>query len=345
MRKQLCFWIVAVAFLVSTVCVLPNTGFAQSTVSRLSGSQVRGEIKNYDANGITIETRNGDQTVDISEIRAVRIADQPVWLSSAKQRYSESRFENCYETLNGNSVDELDGLLKQEAEFFKAMSAAQIAMSGGDVTTKQAGQLLVSFIDANANSFNLYAAIEMFGDLAADTGAFAKATEYYEKLTGVDWVEMKNRVHLKLGKAKLYNDDHQGAAQDFAAVIASEADNESKLIATCLEAQAKAYDGAADEAITQINALIAKESSDQSAVFARAYNALGCCHLNKGDFKAARVAFMHTQLIYRNERDAYVEALFHLHQISNKLQDSERASRTRQLLKTRYPNSHWASKL
>jgi len=326
-----------------------TTTFAQTTEATVilnSGSSVRGSITSVEPQGISVKTSRGVQELSVDDIRQVKAKEQPSWLTTAKTRYRESRYDNCYEAFSRNQLETTNRIVVQEAKYFEAMAAAELALSGGKVTAKTAGNLLLSFINDNTDSFHLYPATEKFADLAAASGGFKRAVEYYEKLQNAESKEYRSRSKLKLGKSKLYAGDTAGALKILSEVEKEDSSNENtKLIARCLLAQAMSGNNKTDEAIEILNNLIKNESSTQTSLFARANNALGICYLAKDDLKAARTAFMHTQLLFFTDRDAHAEALFHLHEISNKLQDSERTAQTRQLLKTRYRNTYWASKL
>ncbi len=297
------------------------------------------------ADNITVETRNGNREVSIGDIRNIRLDGEPSWLSSAKTRFNESRYETCYESLTGSQLEDPVEYIAQEVEYYKSMAAANIALAGGQVSSKEAGTLLLKFVQQYPSAYGHYRAVEKFADLAADTGAFNKANEYYEKLLASSSTEIQSRATVKLGRSKLYGGESAEAERLFSGIVDGEVSNEMKLEATCFLVQAMAFNNKADEGIKMIEELIDRENSDQTTIFARAYIALGCCHMQKQDWKAARIAFMHTQLLYQTERDAYTEALYRLNKVAQQLQDTERSARTRQLLKSRFPNSYWTSTL
>ncbi|HMO12879.1 MAG TPA: tetratricopeptide repeat protein [Pirellulaceae bacterium] len=319
---------------------------SDTTLTLNSGQTPRGKIKTTSPEKIVLETSRGEQEYAVGEIRQVRLAGEPNWLNSAKARFRENRYDACYDLIHAESLDALEPILQQEATFYLAMSAAKLALGDGEVTANQAGNLLLSFINKFPDSFNSYSAIEAFADLALENGGFARAAEYYEKLEGVQSAEFKQRAQLNLGKAKLHEGKYAEAAETLnRAAGLPTSDSISQLIAGCFHAQAISYLGRADEAIEILQNLIKSENSSQSELFAHIYNALGVAYLNKNDLKAARTAFMHTDLLFFTNRNAHAEALFHLHKIANDLQDSERSAKTRQLLKSRYRSTHWASKL
>ncbi len=339
---------VAVALMLLWFVLSPATSHAQTDSSLVlnSGTTVRGNIISASPESITLATNRGEREIGVGEIRQIRLANEPNWLNGAKTRYRENRYDVCYEQIVSEKLESDDPLVIQEVKYYLAMSAAQLAASGADVTTQQAGNLLLEFINNHPDSFNLFPAIETFADLALESGAFAKSVEFYSKLQGVQSPEFKQRAQLKLGKAKLYDSDYAGAKEALLSAETLEtSDRTAQLIARCLYAQAISHTGETEKAITILHELIKNENSSQTELFAQAYNALGVCHLNNQDLKAARTAFMHTQLLFFTDRQSHAEALYHLHQISNMLQDSERSAQTRQTLKSRYRNTHWANKL
>jgi len=320
---------------------------AQSdTVVRKTGSSIRGEILSSTPTQLRVDTSSGEREVSVADIEEVRFGDEPSWLKNSKMRYREDRFAACFESMIDSEMESLPPLIRQEAEFYQAMSAGKVALTSGDITLNQAGTLLKSFLDSHPNSIHRFAVQEMFGDLAMSSGSFTTAGDSYRVLVDSGITEIAAPAKLKLGKALLLDEKYDQAGIVFQEVNNQQGIDEStRLIAQCYWAQSISYQGQADNAIATLTEILQRESADQEALFARLYNALGTAHLQLQDWKAARLAFMHTQLMFYRDREAYAEALFHLHHIAKQLQDSERATKTRQLLKSRFPNSHWARQL
>ena len=350
LKHSLAFWLVC---LVIHSVLLPGLGRDGTTLGQFeatvilrSGSTARGEITKFDPKGVTIKSRGSEQEISIDDIRQVTSREEPGWLTTAKARYREDRYDAAYKEFGMNSLDSSDPFVVADAKYHEAMAAAHLALSGNEVTAKQAGNLLLAFIQTYPQSLYLYPATEMFADLASNSGGFKVAAENYEKLQNADSDLYQSRSLLKLGKAKLYSGQAEDAVGVFRKVTRQESANDTtKLLAQCFLAQAMSYNGKADEALEIIDNIIKNENSAQTDLFARAYNAKGICFINKNDLKAAQLAFMHTHLLFFTDRDAHAEALYHLYNIANQLQNSERTAQNRQLLKSRYPNTHWASKL
>ncbi len=67
--------------------------------------------------------------------------------------------------------------------------------------------------------------------------------------------------------------------------------------------------------------------------------------MQEGNLKEAATAFLHTELLFAQEIEPQAEALYQLALIWPKLNQTDRASRAREGLKSRYRNSYWANKL
>jgi tetratricopeptide (TPR) repeat protein len=138
------------------------------------------------------------------------------------------------------------------------------------------------------------------------------------------------------------------AAARFDQVLAAEAKGPEaeaqKAGAELGKAAALSGAGKTDEAVKLVEALIAKADPANEELYARAYNILGNCHTAAGNEKAARLAFLHVDLLYSRFPEQHAEALANLAKLWAAADKSERAAQAKSVLAEKYPGSVWATK-
>lgn len=186
----------------------------------------------------------------------------------------------------------------------------------------------------------------MLGDLLVALGNFPVAESYYAKLADAPWPEYKMRAAVLTGRAMVAQKKFELALARFDQVLAStttgkDAD-ELKLAAALGKASALGGAGKTDEAVKQVNAVIAKANPDDEELYARAYNILGQCYQADGQIKPAIVAYLHVDLLFPKPPEQHAEALANLAKLFAADNQPDKAARVRNTLKGNYPQSVWA---
>jgi tetratricopeptide (TPR) repeat protein len=152
---------------------------------------------------------------------------------------------------------------------------------------------------------------------------------------------LRARGRVLQGQAWLRHGDTAKSARFFQQASAAEDDRVQALglvgWATCEALQGQPQDG-----ITKIEKVIAENDSDDTELFARAYNALGRCYEVAGKNNDAVLAYLHTDMLFYREFDAHAESLLHLSKLWSAINKPAEASKARQLLKQRYASTFWA---
>ncbi len=312
-------------------------------------SRLGGKISKVTPIAVTVETSTGAKEVSASEIDKLTFGGEPLEVSRARDRMEAGRFDDALATLEEITEPLKPQLLQQEVEFLKAYSTAQVSLMSGAISARDAGKLMSAFISNNQNSYHLYPAIEMFAKLSFAVGAVDFAEKEFAKMTQSKWPEMILRGHFYRGEALNLLGKHDEAKQQFEAILASpntdDMTQQYKLLAKSQIAKTMALTGQQAAAIPLLNEIIKVENPDNSELFAYTYNALGTCHLKAGNLNEAALAFLHTELLFAGEAEPHAEALYQLALLWPQLEQTDRASRAREGLKSRYRNSYWASKL
>lgn len=327
---------------------LPHTLSGQDSVYKLRddgrSSKVNGRITAVTANGVTI---NGAE-VPAALVQKVTYGKEPLEVGRARDQMESGQFGDAIEELKKIKTN-VDANVKQEIDFIRAYSTAQISLRGGGVTPKNAAGAVKSFIDSNSNSFHLVPAKDQFARLAFAAGLPEVAEAEFKKLQATSWLEYKLKGYFHAGQMQIQLGKLEAAEASFGAIAGVESnDNMSqtyKLLAACELAKISGLRGNTESAQKQIEEIIKKENSDNKKLFAHLYNALGAVHEKAGQLKQAARAYLHTELLFASETEAHAEAVYRLALIWPKLEDTDRANRARNMLKERYRNSFWASKL
>ena len=177
-------------------------------------------------------------------------------------------------------------------------------------------------------------------------GNYADAAKYYgpNGLAGAPWPDYQMRANNAGGRALIGEKQYDQALEKFKAVIGSELSTpEAKNLAHVGRGVCLAETGKSEEAVTLLMDLINKNDPQDAALFARAYNALGRCYMKQNKLKDARMAFLHTDLLFYNDADAHAESLYYLSKIWASLDKADRAAAARNTLRERYAGSIWAT--
>ena len=345
-------WVRALGLLSASLLCIPADLSAQTdNISFLAEGRatMRGEIQASSPTSIEVALSSGKQTVNPWDVRSVRLADEPNYLARARANFSDQRYNAALAAIQDATDRPTRKVMIQELDFYAAMSTAHMALQGEQVSIDSAKQMISQFMSQHADSFRMIPVVSMMGDLEIASGDFAAASSQFQKLVKTSWVDFQLQAQLKLGLCQLRSGNASEAIQSFKQVQSVQLNTpeaeQVKHIAQCYEAQALGESGQPDAGIAIVQRIIQNESSENSELFARAYNALGTCYLNKNDTKAALDAFLHTDVMFFTEEDAHAEALVHLYNLWSEFRKTDRAMRARERIKQRYRNTHWAAKI
>jgi tetratricopeptide (TPR) repeat protein len=340
-------YLVAVISAIS-MCCASRLAHAQSDQVFLSkGAPTRGKITDMDRDQVTLEVSGAQRPIPVNEIVRVTFAGEPIELNSARS----AAFQKNY-TLAAQELRKLEGTqlandyIKQDAEYYKALCQARLAMTeGGDKTAAMTA--LLNFVRAAPKSFHFYEAAEVLGDLAQASGKYADAAKYYDPIARATWPDYQMRANNAVGRALTAEKQIDQALERFEKVLSTDLTtpegNRQKLLATAGKAVCLAEKGKGAEGVALLEDIINKNDSQDTALFARTYNALGKCYLKMNKPKDAVLAFLHTDILFYSEPEAHAEALYHLSKLWTEINKSDRAVTARNTLKERYAGSIWAS--
>jgi tetratricopeptide (TPR) repeat protein len=288
----------------------------------------------------------GAATVAVNEIRSISFQGEPGELTQARNKMASGGFAEASDLLVKINVATIErNFIKQDVEFYQALSAAKLAL-GGRGTINDAGRLLNAFVRANPQNFHYYEAVEIMGDLLAADGKFDLAQKQYNDLAKAPWPEYKMRGAVALGHAFQAQGKHAEAIAQFESALglagADAKAQSEKLPATLGKAVSLAETGQLDTAVGMIEKVIQDANPEQKELHARAYNALGSCYQRAGQDKDALLAYLHVDVLYNTVPEAHAEALANLATLWQAVGQEARAREARQILQERYAGSRWA---
>jgi tetratricopeptide (TPR) repeat protein len=297
---------------------------------------------------VTIATAVKNETIPVNQIQVVEFDQEPLPLRNARKSIASGRYEEALSALEGIKDEIARAEIKQDVEFYTALAASRLALSGG-LEINEAGRLMADFEAKYPQNYHYLEANEMVGNLLVANMDYGKARKYFDRLGRAPWPDYKMRAAVAVGQVLLAEGKPEEALKSFEGVLNTSADDEltriQHLAATLGKARCLAETKRTDEAIRIANDVIAKAGPDEVSLLARAYNALGVALQKAGRTQEALFAFLHVETLYAADGDAHAEALFHLAQVWQELKNFGRAQETRRKLQSQYKESRWGKAL
>ena len=351
MANQICLkLLVAVVFVLPSMSMLAVAQGPMDQVYLSKAPPSRGTIPaegGMTRDKVMLDAGPVKREIAVNEIVRITFKEDPLELSNARnhvlqKKYSEALTE--LKKLDGQRPDR--SYVRQDIEYYKALCLCRLAMSeGGDKTA--ATDAMVAFVTRAPQSYHFYEAAEVLGDLAMASGKWADAVKYYGPIASARWADYQLRANYAIGRALIGEKQYEQALEKFKTVINSgEATAEAlrqKNLAGVGQAVCWAETGKVGDAIAALQDLINKNDPQDAVLFARAYNALGRCHLKQNKPKDAVLALLHTDVLFYSDAESHAEALYHLSKLWNDVNKSERAVAARNTLRERYAGSVWAA--
>jgi tetratricopeptide (TPR) repeat protein len=341
-------WMMKRVCLTLAIACSASVALAQSEYYRVhlqNGSIVPGRLTEITKDKVVLQSTPSPKEFPVNELKFVQIPAEPKELMEARNAAVDGHNEEVIAALDKIPPPALGKEdIKQDVEFYRALANARLAMAGtGDA--RAAGSALVSFINANKNSYHFYEANETAGDLLVAVGMYDQAPTYYRALAAAPWPDYRVRANVALGRTLQSQGKHEEAMRQFESVLASEPKGkgvENLLLAARIgKARSLVETGKGQEGVQLLQDAIDKAPADAAMLYALAYNALGQAYFKLNQPKNSLYAYLHVDLLYNQMPEQHAEALYHLKQLWTQMNKPERAKAAEELLKTRYASSAW----
>ena len=343
------------ALLTAVACVgslLPTAAMAQGQFDQVYVNRQptpnRGTITSMTKDEIGMDMAGVARTFPVNEITRISYGDENNELTNARNAVQQKNYNAALTELR-----KLQGVqigreyIKQDVDYLTALCLSRLAMSeGGD--KKAAEKAMLDFARSAPNSWHFYEAAEILGDLAAASGDHAAAVRYYAGVAKAPWEDYQMRANNAIGNSLIAQNNAKEALARFEEVLSASLSTPEaatqKVYAQIGKAQCLALTGNPDEGVKMLEDIIAKNDPSDSALFAKAYNALGNCYLKSNKTKEALQAFLHTDILFYADGPSHAEALYHLSKLWSDVNKSDRAVAARNTLRERYSGSAWSTK-
>lgn len=313
---------------------------AFDVVKTTVGPSITGRVTKMSALEVTAEQGQMPKNVPINQIEVIYYDNEPTLLKTARTAVAAGRYEDALaamEKIDPATVQRAE--IMQDIEFYKALSAARMALAGrADV--KQAGSQMAAFVNKNSGNYHYLEACEVVGDLLVADRQYTTAETFYGYLAKAPWPDYKMRAGLAVGRAQLAGGKPAEALKSFETVLAIEDPSATagryRVAATLGKARCLADAGQTDEAIKLVQEVIDRTDPEESKLLADAYNTLGVAYRKAGRPKDALLAFLHVDVLYFSSPAEHIEALQNLNELWMEVQKPARAADAARMLRDRY---------
>jgi tetratricopeptide (TPR) repeat protein len=322
---------------------------ALDRVRLYQGAPLNGQVAEMSPTQVKLEVGAIPKKIEVNQIDYIEFDEDPKDLKNTRTAMKAGKYPEALALVNKVKLADIKrNEVKQDAEFYKAILMARLALAGSG-SRVEAGKLLLNFEKNNSGNYHYLEACEVLGDLLVADGKYDKAEPYYAKLSSAPWPDYRVRAAVLTGRALEAQKQYAKAIKAYDDAQGMEGDGNKdverqKLSALLGKATSLAASGKADDAVKMVDEVIAKADPENLELHARAYNALGACFKAAGKSKEALLAYLHVDVLYAGFPEQHAEALANLATLWAKVDKADRATQAREQLKERYPNSQWAQK-
>jgi tetratricopeptide (TPR) repeat protein len=340
-------WFAAVVGL--AVCLTSPAARADRVILT-DGDELVGSVFGLSPGEIEVETKDGNQTLSVTDYREVAFDGEPAALEEARGQLAAGDPAAAAATLAGVPVEDLadaDRRVRDEHAYLTLLAAAEAAAPPQAAAATAA---LRDFLEQNPRSHHTYAAWEVIGDLLARQGRLDEAATAYRELDRGP-PALRVRAAATQGRMLAAAGRPADALRQFeaAAGIAADASDPALILqqreATLGLARCLAEVGKAAQGIATVRGLIEAADPADDDLLASAFAALGACQRAGGQSEDALISFLTVDLVYDGVPAARAEALANLVELWASSNQPERSRAARATLAETYPDSPWTKKL
>jgi tetratricopeptide (TPR) repeat protein len=317
------------------VVLIPGT-----TLKQAIGGRVRGQIQSESPTEVVVKLGATTTVVPVDQIVSIRYDGQPATLQLAESRESGGQLQEAAE-LYRKAAAEAGGkpLVVQEALFREATVLAQLALVEPD-RLKDAIERLSLFVQSHPASRHIVSARENLARLNIEAGNFSAASTALDELAKLP--HGGERAAVLRARLQSAQGDHSAAIKELERVMPTLSDRSAaRRGALLLKAECLVNLKRFPEAEELIRGVIRDSQPEDAESQAPAYNMLGDCLRAAGKTKDALLAYLHTDLLYSQNKQEHPRAMHHLERLFRQLNQDSRAEEYAQRLRQEYPRSPW----
>ena len=314
-----------------------------------------GAIVEITSSGITLRDSKTkeERTIPSERVLWVLLDGAPVELAAARVDYEVGEYDAALEKLKSIEASELEssksGYATTEFEWYQATSTLQLALAEGESSLNEGGRGLATFVKNHADSYRYYEALSQLGDAflavsregAKKEASLKRAGEAYERMAQSESSIYRARGLVGIGDVALESSDYAKAEESFKTVKSAEIEKEylgRDVLSRASLGLALTYARSGRYADARAEIAEALERTPRRAELSRArlYNALGETNERDERWEDAIIAYLRVDLVYYSARVERVKALKALVSLWSRTGREDRASETRERLKTRF---------
>lgn len=328
----------------ASLIAMAQTVSAQSDrVYDKSGKNVSGTVAQTSSKGIQVKRGNNTENIVAGNIEKILYEGDPSGLTQAREFAIDGQYEQALDELKKVDPKTIKrDVIEADFAYYTAYSQGKMALAGRgpkDVAAKN----VLAFIGKYRDSWHLFDAAKLLGDLALALGNTTEAIKYYKFLEQAASPDTKIESVYLQGMVAVKATQSAAAIELFDKIIGLSAQSPQTVrlqsLAKAGKAVALSQSGKAKEGLGLVDGLIAELNPGDIEMSARVYNAQGASYEATGDAEGAVLAYLHTHLMFSSVPDAHAEALLRLVELWPKVGKPERAAEARQELQQRYPGA------
>lgn len=306
-------------------------------------------VLSEDAQEVKLDlTRNNlpDKVIPAEDVETIQYSDRGIDYRQAELFFTGGNYDRAVSAFKTIADTAAPGAWQGVYASYYRAAALQRWADSDPSKAPEAVQALNDFVRAHPNSRFIYEARLSLAEALMVQRKLDEvrrlANEVVQSKPNTAWA---TRGRMLLARVKVQENDAKGALEDFDAVLAGLKDKDAALWAEATTGKGLAL--LALDRLPEAEKLLSDliETTQQSALRARAYNALGEAYFKAGLFPEARLKFLRVVVLYfKADPVEHAKALYYAGECFQKLGDQTRANQLFRELVTEYPGSPWAAK-
>lgn len=328
-------WAIPDPALADDVTLIPG-----SKVKAAIGGRVRGAVQNETPTEVVVTLGSNTTSVPTDQIVSIRYDGQSANYQLGESRESAGQYAEAAEYFKKAAADTTGKPFPHQAALFReARALADVAMVE-PARVKEARTKLEQFLRSYAGGRHVAAARETLARLLIQAGDFTAAETTVAALAKTP--KGSDRAAVLHTKILARQGKHAEAIAELDQIIASSAKgSERRRGAMLAKAESLAATKKYKEAEALVREVIQANPPEDAASQAPAYNTLGDCLRAANKPKEALIAYLHTDMLYRKNREEHPRSLYEIAAMFRILKQDSRADEFTQRLKQEYPRSPW----
>lgn len=306
---------------------------------QVPGGRISGQIQAETPLAIQIKPATGAaRDLPVEQVAEVTYSGQPASLPLAETREANGALPEALEQFKAAASQAADReFILQTAAFGQARVLARIAEAEPE-RAAEAIAALEGFLKQYPNSRHKGPALEWLARLSLATGDTARADTALAQLAALPWAAtqaaiLQARVLSRKGQ-------HGQALEAIDKIIAALPKGAPRgPDARLVRAETLAAAGKYSEAEAAAREVIDSAPPEEVELQAHAHNTLGDCLRAAKKPKDALFAYLHTDILYDQDKEQHALALARIVELWKELKNNERADEVQARLKSLYPKS------